>query len=105
MLECPEATCWTALLSATLPLDRREECERHLESCAVCQKHLEDAVDDSDRLLYVARRVGDPTLLPADPELSHIMGRLQEVKSPMHTRSADPADLFFLDPATRPNLL
>ena len=39
-LDCPELECWEGLLSATLPPERQERFERHLESCPTCRRPL-----------------------------------------------------------------
>jgi serine/threonine protein kinase len=56
-------------------------------------------------LLRLGRQVGDPTLLPADPTLTQVRERLHEAKSATRATSVEPADLFFLRPADRPDVL
>ena len=65
---CPERECWQAFLTATLPPDQRDECERHLESCPACQERLDRAGACTDDLLELARQVGG--LMP-DTEQVH----------------------------------
>src|ERR1700722_12727082 len=101
--DCPGMERWQALLSAALPPDQCEPCERHLESCPVCQERLDRAVE-GDALLRLARGVGDPTAVPADAALSQILERLHETKSPLRAEE-EPADLYFLRPADRPGVL
>jgi WD40 repeat protein len=103
--DCPENACWQDLLAVSLPPGRREECERHLESCPVCQEHLDRAVDDAEGLLRLARQLGDPTAVPADPTVTQIRERLHGVRSPVQAEPPGPADLSFLRPAGRPGIL
>jgi serine/threonine protein kinase len=53
----------------------------------------------------MARQLGDPTTVPADPTLAHVMERLHETRSPQHARIGEPLDLYFLTPSDRPELL
>src|SRR5438874_13757522 len=104
LLHCPEIACWPALVAATLPPDQRERCERHLESCTACQEHLDRAEEEGEPLLRLAREIGDPTAVAADPTLSQILDRLHDFKSPVRTCWPEPADLYFLRPAEQPAL-
>jgi WD40 repeat protein len=104
-LDCPGSECWEAFLAATLPPDHRERCERHLESCTACQERLDRAGQCADELLQLAREVGDPTVAPADPTLSEVLERLHDVKVASGPAPGEPADLYFLRPADRPELL
>ena len=101
--DCPGMERWQALLSAALPPDQCEPCERHLESCPVCQERLDRAME-GDALVRLAQGVGDPTTVPADAALSQILERLHETKSPLRAEE-EPADLYFLRPADRPGVL
>src|SRR5439155_968508 len=105
LLDCPEIDCWPALVAATLPPDQRDRCERHLESCPTCQDRLDRAEEGGEALLTLARQVGDPTATPADPTLAEVLERLHEGKSPVCTTLPEAADLYFLQPTDRPNLL
>jgi serine/threonine protein kinase len=105
MRDCPGSECWQALLAATLPPDQRERCERHIESCAACQARLAQTDEGSDMLLQMARQVGDPTQRPFEPALTEILERLREARSPVRPIATEPADLYFLRPADRPELL
>jgi serine/threonine protein kinase len=96
---------WQALFGGLLSADERERAERHLESCEVCQARLDQAEECGDPLLQLGRQVGDPTLAAADPTLTHVRERLHDLKSPLRAPLAQPADLFFLRPSDRPDVL
>jgi serine/threonine protein kinase len=97
--------CWQALLGDALAPDEREQCERHLESCAACQERLHRAEECGEALRGLGRRLGDPTLVPADPTLVQVLERLHEGPGPSRTPPAEAPDLFFLRPADRPGVL
>jgi serine/threonine protein kinase/WD40 repeat protein len=103
--DCPGAECWQALLADALPPDQQERCERHLESCAACQGHLDRAEECQDAVPTLVRQVGDPAAAPADPTLARVLQRLRDVKSPLRAAPLDPADLYFLRPSDRPGVL
>src|SRR5438309_1695719 len=96
-LECPQIDCCESLLDATLPPDRLERFEQHLESCALCQARLDQAERCGDDMRKLVRHVGDPTTAHSDPTLMEVLARLHEVKSPLRTSGLEPADLYFLD--------
>ena len=102
-LDCPGIESWRALFNGSLLPDERERAERHLESCEVCQGRLDRAEECGDPLLQLGREVGDPTLAPADPTLTHVLDRLHEVKSTPRAAASEPVDLFFLRPSDRPD--
>jgi hypothetical protein len=99
-LDCPERTSWQALFAGTVPAEQRERYERHLEFCASCQARLDRPEEDEDDLLELARQVGDPTVAPADATLGQVVDGLLRANP-----AGQPADLFFLRPAGRPDLL
>jgi serine/threonine-protein kinase len=103
--DCPEIECWPALLADTLPPDQRERYERHLESCPACQEQLDRSEAGWDALRQLGRRVGDPTVPPADPTLVQVLERLHGVKGPDRAAPVEPADLYFLHPSDRPGVL
>ena len=103
--DCPGTECWQALLSGALPPDQREQCERHLEACPACQERLDWAVEGGDALLRLARAVGDPTTAPADPAISKVVARLHQTPSPTGAAGTAAADLYFLRPSDRPDVL
>jgi serine/threonine protein kinase/WD40 repeat protein len=99
---CPGSDCWQALLVADLPPDEREQLERHLELCPDCQTHLDQPLEDGDELLRLVRQVGSPATGSADPTLTRILEQLHELQPPAQ---GEPGDLYFLQPAGRPDLL
>jgi serine/threonine protein kinase len=103
--DCPGIESLHALFSGTLQADERERAERHLESCEVCQGQLDQAEECGDPLLRLGRQVGDPTVAASDPTLTHVLERLHEVRSSMRAGLTEPADLFFLRPSDRPDVL
>jgi hypothetical protein len=103
--DCPEIDRWQQLLEDGGAPEERQRFERHLESCAACQTHLDRPEDGQrDDLLDWARRVGDPTHAPADPTLLRVLKLLHEVRSPLRPPDGPP-DLYFLRPCDRPDLL
>src|SRR4051812_42723597 len=98
-LECPEIECWQALFDDTLPPEQWERHERHLESCPACQERLRRAQPGGETLRRLAREMGDPTIAPADPTLTHVLEQLRESKPP------DQTDLYFLRPSDRGDIL
>jgi serine/threonine protein kinase len=105
-LDCPDVDCWQALFEDTLSPEQRQRWERHLEACPRCQERLEQPGEFGDLLRTCARRVGDPTLVPGDPNLVGVVERLRrEGESLDRPPSAEPADLYFLEPTVRPGLL
>jgi serine/threonine-protein kinase len=97
--------CWQALFRDALPPDERERCERHLESCPSCQGRLDRVEEFGEALRRPARRVGDPTLAAPDPAWSQFLERLHGVRSAARAAPGEPADLYFLRPADRPDVL
>jgi serine/threonine-protein kinase len=97
-LDCPDPTCWQALLGS-LPPEQRQRYERHLETCPLCQERL-DHVEPDQEMLRLGQQFGDPTVEAADETLERIRERLHDCPAP-----AAPLDLFFLSAGTRPGLL
>ncbi|HKI36395.1 MAG TPA: serine/threonine-protein kinase [Gemmataceae bacterium] len=104
-LSCPEIECWQALFDDGVPPEQRERYEQHLESCTACQEQLHHVEDHRDTLLTLVRQVGDPNAAPPDPNLDRFLERLHGVKSLLRAAADGPADLYFLRPAERPDLL
>jgi hypothetical protein len=104
-LECPEIDRWQVLLDSDPPPDQLERFEQHLEQCPACRVRLDLGSEHEEQLRRWARRVGDPTAGPADPTLSRFLQRMSEGKALLSGVPADPADLYFLCPDDRPNLL
>jgi WD40 repeat protein len=104
--DCPAPESWQALFRDAVPPEQRERYERHLESCAACQERLDHDEAGGDEIREVGRKVGDPTVAPADPTVVQVVDRvLHEVKAPERTPAAEPVDLHFLRPADRPDIL
>ena len=89
-LHCPGTECWQALFSGDLPPDQRERCERHLESCPVCQDSLDRAEEHGDTLRTLGRQVGDPTAVPADPTLTGVLERLHDAPDSVRSGPGSP---------------
>jgi serine/threonine protein kinase len=102
--DCPDVESWHVLLGSTVAPEQRAAFERHLESCAVCQKRLDCAAELGDALQGLARYVGDPTLAP-DPTVARVVERLHEVASPFTARAAGVVELDFLQRQDRPGVL
>jgi serine/threonine protein kinase len=103
--DCPGAEGWQALLAHALSPAQLEDFERHLEWCPGCQARLDQGEDSSDAFLSLAREAGDPTLSPTDPTLEQLLERLHERRDSDRTGPTEPADLYFLRPTSRPDLL
>jgi serine/threonine protein kinase/predicted RNA-binding Zn-ribbon protein involved in translation (DUF1610 family) len=104
--DCPGSEVWQALLDdAVADPAVRERFERHLDACPVCQECFERPEGAGHPLLQLARQLGDPTAAPPDPTLVQVMERLHETRSPQHAVTDEPADLYFLTPSNRPDLL
>jgi serine/threonine protein kinase len=109
-LTCPELERWQTVLDDSTPVERREDYERHLESCAVCQERLDRARERDDPLMKLARKVGDQTGVTADPALLRFLDRMRDGTHPEAANlgagaQAGPAELYFLQPSDRPELL
>jgi serine/threonine protein kinase len=105
-VDCPTIACWRSLPEDGLPAEQMESLERHLESCAVCQSLVDQALDGEDFLLRPAREAGDPTAKPIDPTLNQFLARMHTWKSSDSTAPAEATDLHFLRPdERRPDLL
>jgi hypothetical protein len=104
-LDCPGIESWQALFGGALSPQERERCERHLESCGACQARLDRFPESGDPVVELARRVGDVTVVPTDSTLVQVLERLCEGKSSERSASGAPAELYFLQPSDRPDLL
>jgi serine/threonine protein kinase len=96
---------WPALLDALLAAPQRECYERHLESCPACQDRIDRLGADELGWRRLGQELGDPTIAPADPTLTHVVERLQEGPPLAPALPGEPADLSFVSPAARPGLL
>jgi serine/threonine protein kinase len=102
--DCPEVQSWQALLDGTLPAEQREPLESHLQSCAACQELLDQSPECAETLRILGKQLGDPTATPVDQHLTAVLNRLHSFTTPLHA-NAELADLFFLQPTDRPELL
>src|SRR6516225_8951993 len=108
--ECPQFASWPALLGDSLPTNERAQYEHHLETCPLCQDRLDRCDDCEEAWRKLAEQFGDPTTLPADPTLTLVIERAGSTLAlPSHHRTQnieqEPADLYFLCPDERPELL
>jgi len=62
-------------------------------------------VEPGNALLSLVKEMGDPAGELADPTLAHFLQRLREVNSPVRSVPLEPADLYFLRPADRTDML
>jgi hypothetical protein len=104
-LDCPDLADWRLLLEDGLSSDQLERYERHLEQCPACQARLDQDAQCEEPLRQMVRRVGDPTAGPVDPTLSQFLERLHQDGAGERTTLAGQADLYFLTPTDRPDLL
>ena len=105
-LDCPGIECWHALFDDAVSPDQRGTLSsatwnraRSVRSAGPRRGNGEDA------LLTLVRQVGDPTLAPIDPTLAHVLERLHEASGRGLADAEEPADLYFLRPSDRPDLL
>jgi serine/threonine protein kinase/DNA-directed RNA polymerase subunit RPC12/RpoP len=103
--DCPGTEGWQSLLELDLEPDQLSRWERHLQSCPACQDRLDQASADEEELRKRVRRVGDPTAAPSDPTLNDLLERLQEEKDLDPAFPTEPAELSYLRPSDRPELL
>ncbi len=104
-LDCPEMERWQVLFADQATPEQWERYERHLESCPTCQERLDQAESAGELLRQQAQRLGDPTRAPSDPTLDQIVARLCERKGQERTAPVETADLYFLRPSNRPEVL
>src|SRR5262245_23216092 len=100
-LQCPEFESWEVLLDDEAPSGEWDRYERHLEACRACQARLDRAEGQPEMLRRVGQQFGDPTRVPCDPTLTRVLERLLEGKP----AGRPAADLYFLRPSERPDLL
>src|SRR5262245_50680811 len=107
LLDCPGIQSWQALFDGRLPPQQREQCERHLESCASCQALLDHLEEGDYDLRAMGRLVGDRTTVAlADPTLAEVVERLLEgPPAPEPSPLTDLSELYFLCPSGRPGAL
>jgi serine/threonine-protein kinase len=98
--------CRQALLDESIPAEEQERWERHVESCPACQEYFDQTDRCDAEMLSLARRVGDPTVTPADPRLMGILEQLLHSEpAPERPPQPEPADLYFLRPSSQPGVL
>src|SRR5262245_56050033 len=103
-VDCPEIECWQALFGDSVTDAERERYERHLETCPTCQERAH-RLEEEANLRRLGRAVGGPTIAAADPTLVGVLEKLHDSKPPEQGTGAAPADLYFLRPSDRPELL
>jgi serine/threonine-protein kinase len=103
--DCPAIESLRALFGDGVPPEQRDRYERHLDACAACQDHLDRAEECQDELRRLGRRVGDPTVLPADPGVARFLDRLHEMTWPGQSAAATPDQLRFRRLTNRPDIL
>src|SRR5262249_29953411 len=104
-LECPQAESLETLVADDIGPDQQQRWERHLSTCAACRARLDRAAQSEDGLLQLARQVGDPTAAATDPHLARIREHLRALKVLGRAAPVAPAELYFLRPGDRPELL
>jgi serine/threonine protein kinase len=104
-LDCPEVERWQILFADQATPEQWGHYERHLESCATCQERIDQAETAGDLLRQQAQRLGDPTRAPSDPMLDQVVARLCERKGQERAAPVETADLYFLRPSDRPDIL
>src|SRR5579872_1530926 len=105
VLDCPEMECWRALFDDAVDPEERRHYERHLESCPSCQQRLDRANDCGEAMRTLVQRVGNPSALALESTLVPVLDRLRETKAPLSGPPAELPDLYFLQPAERPDLI
>src|SRR5438270_455494 len=103
--ECPDRETWKALLEHALPPSQYERIEQHIDSCVTCQERIDRDASPQDEVLQLARRVGDPSTVPVDLELSQVLERLRGASDFYPESSDEPADLYFLRPSDQEGVL
>ncbi len=104
-LDCPGTEGWQSLLDLDLAPDQLSRLERHLQLCPACQDRLDRTAAEEEAYRKRARRVGDPTAAPIDPTLNEFLERLQEGNDLAPAVPTEPAELYYLRPSDRPDLL
>jgi hypothetical protein len=102
---CPDPVSWQEFFADELPSEEQERYERHLESCPVCQARLDGDELYAPRLRQMVRRVLGSSARADDPILRQFVSRLHHDGAGHHDAPAEAADLYFLDPSERPELL
>ncbi len=104
-IECPREDELLAVFDDRGPFNRREELESHVEACPQCQERLDRDEADLDSLRRVGKRVGDPTIVPAETTLVDVVERILDGPSNFTSDGVRPEELYFLRPSDRPDLL
>ena len=105
LVDCPELDSWQALFSDTATPQQREAYERHLETCPACQDRLDRADLCGEAMRTLIRRVANAAAAPGESTEDALLSRLREVRSPLAAAPVEAADLYFLQPADRPDIL
>ena len=97
--DCPNGDVCGPWIPGPLQPDQREQYERHLESCPVCQELLDQADRCEEELIQAVPAVRRSDGGAARPDPGRGRGRLYAMKSAPATGAVEPADLSFLRPA------
>ncbi len=104
-LDCPEIESWRLLLADPAAPEQWQRYEHHLESCPICQGRLDRAEECGEPLRQLVQRIGNTNPVSADSTLERFLKQLHEGKGLVRSGIVEPADLYFLRPATDPALL
>jgi eukaryotic-like serine/threonine-protein kinase len=104
LVDCPELGSWPALFGNSATPKQREAYERHLETCPACQERLDRADLCGEAMRTLIRRVANAAPAPGKSAEDALLSRLREVRSPLAATPVEAADLYFLQPASRPDI-
>jgi serine/threonine protein kinase len=103
--DCLEFEHWRTLVGDSPSFEDLDRWELHLAACTTCQERLDQTETCGEELKQWCRQFGDPTEAAPDPALVEVRARLHDLKSTPRPEAAEPADLYFLRPSSRPDLL
>src|SRR5690349_3027225 len=102
--DCPGIEDWQALFSEAAHSEQWQRYERHLESCAICQKRLDSSEPGHDPLVALGRQLGDPTRTSIDPTLAAVVERLR-ANADAERPGPEIPELYFLGTPPREGVL
>ncbi len=103
--DCLDFEHWQTLVGDSPSHENLDRWEQHLASCATCQERLDHTEQCGEELKQWCRQFGDPTAVTAEPGLAEVRRRLHGMNTTHPSDTAEPPDLYFLQPAGRPDLL